>query len=94
MHACEEADRLYAIMRDVLRRAASQAMLRQIVPWTDDLRPDWPRIEAITSDYANVEIPCLILWGARDEALPVSMDVKQRKVLPKGCRTECIMACP
>jgi len=57
----EEADRLIAIVRDMARRNASRAMLKQAVPWTDDLHPEWQRIEAITAEYANVSVPCLIL---------------------------------
>jgi pimeloyl-ACP methyl ester carboxylesterase len=59
-------------------------MLQQTVP----LRPgrgdrlDWERVEAITAGYVRVGVPCLIVWGGRDETLPVSMGYKLAAELP------------
>ena len=45
-------------------------------------RPDWDRIEELVADYDNVRVPCLIVWGARDETLPASMGYKLQAQLP------------
>lgn len=79
-----EADRILAVLRDPPRRRAAQAMLRAAVPFTADERPDWPRIEAIVAQYANVDAPCLVLWGARDETFPASMGHKLAGELPRA----------
>lgn len=77
-----EADRIIEILGDAPRRRAAQAMLRAAVPYTSDVRPDWPAIERIVADYAKVRQPCLIVWGSRDETFPVSMGYKLRAQLP------------
>lgn len=81
-----EADRILAVLRDPQRRRAAQAMLRAAVPFTDEERPDWPRIEAIVGRYGEVGVPCLVLWGARDETFPVSMGYKLAAQLPRARR--------
>lgn len=81
--AREEAQRLLDILKHRKTRRPAQAMLVQAVPF--DLktrRPDWEAIESLETDYANVAVPTLILWGARDETLPVSMGYKLQAQLP------------
>ena len=80
----EEADRLEEILRCSDTRLPAQAMIRQAVPFTSEERPDWPRIERLVADYRNVSVPCLILWGARDETFPASMGYKLRAQLPRA----------
>ncbi len=46
----------------------------------DDL--DWAAVQRIVDDYANVDVPCLILWGAYDDTLPVSMGFKLEDQIP------------
>jgi pimeloyl-ACP methyl ester carboxylesterase len=80
----EEAERLVEILLDPASRRAAQAMIRQAVPFTADERPDWERIERLVAEYRNVNVPCLILWGARDETFPASMGYKLRAQLPRA----------
>lgn len=81
----EEADKRIAIVSDPARRRAMQAMMRSAVPTipsATEFRPDWPRIDAITATYSRITLPCLIIWGGRDETLPQSMGYKLRAQLP------------
>ena len=64
-------------------RLALQAVFTQTVPMRDG-RPDWPAIHSVVADYANVDVPCLIVWGARDETLPVAMGFKLAAQLPNA----------
>lgn len=81
----EEARRLLRTLRRRDSRRAMKAMIRQSVPFDlETERPDWEGIEALVADYANVEVPTLIVWGARDETLPVSMGYKLRAQLPRA----------
>ena len=80
----EEADRGVEMLADHGIRTASQAMLAQAIPWKNDERPDWPRIESLTAAYARVRVPCLILWGARDETLTQAMGYKLAAQLPQA----------
>ena len=65
----EEVDRLASILSDPTRRAAAQAQIRDAMPWTSEGRPDWPKVEALEREYANVDVPCLVVYGARDETI-------------------------
>jgi len=78
----EEVDRLYAVLRCPLSRQAFQAALLATVPHDQDMKPDWPAIEKIVADYANIDVPCLLLWGARDETVHVSIGYKMVKQIP------------
>jgi len=77
-----EAQRMVEVLRDGPRRRASQAMIRQAVPYIDDEYPDWDRIDLLVADYANVDRPCLILHGACDETFGVAVAYKLRAQLP------------
>lgn len=77
----EEVDAKCDILTDEATRAAAQAMLLRAVPNKHD-RPDWPAIEAVTTMYGRVELPVLLLWGQRDESLPVAMGYKLASQLP------------
>jgi pimeloyl-ACP methyl ester carboxylesterase len=57
------------VLVDPARRAAAQAMIREAMPWTADGRPDWPRVEALEREYANVDVRTTVVYGARDETL-------------------------
>lgn len=80
----EEADAVMAILQDPDKRTAMQAMLRGAAPSRGDgeYRPDWERIERLTAETSSVDRPILIVWGARDETLPVSMGYKLWAQLP------------
>jgi pimeloyl-ACP methyl ester carboxylesterase len=80
----EEVDRIWEILSDAERRAAAQAMIRSAVPFTGDGLPDWPRVEVLESDYARVRVPCLLVSGARDDALPGALSFKLRQQLPSA----------
>lgn len=79
----EEADTRLLVLTDRPRRFALQAMLRQAIPFKGD-RPDWPVVEAIEARYGRVDVPCLILWGRRDETLPISMGYKLAAQFPNA----------
>lgn len=78
----EEVDRTRDYLIDGPRRRAMQAMLRQAVPFSDDGRLRWGDAEALVADYRNVDVPCLVVWGSRDESLPVSMGYELAAQLP------------
>jgi pimeloyl-ACP methyl ester carboxylesterase len=79
----EDARRLADILKRRESRRPAQAMLRQAVPFHEKTRrPDWERIDELEADYVNVDVPTLILWGERDETLPVSMGYKLQAQLP------------
>jgi pimeloyl-ACP methyl ester carboxylesterase len=74
----EEADRLIEIMRHASTRHAGQAMLRQAIPRSKE------RVEQIIAGYANVRIPCLIIWGAQDDLFPTAMAYNLTDRLPNA----------
>ncbi len=78
----EEVDRIWEILSDPQRRAAAQSMLRNAVPFTGDLRPDWDRIDALEEDLARVRVPCLVVCGGRDDAVPEALSFKLARQLP------------
>ncbi len=91
LHSAEYPDKVFKLDVDRLlnafdgkqARLATQAIIRQAVPfdeWTR--RPDWEAIESLVDDYAKVDIPVLLLWGRRDETLPLSMGYKLLAELP------------
>ncbi len=77
----EDVDQLCDALRDPRTRLPLQAILMQARPM-DGERLDWPAVERIVGDYANVDVPCLILWGAYDDTLPVSMGFKLADQIP------------
>jgi pimeloyl-ACP methyl ester carboxylesterase len=74
----EEADRLLEIFRNASTRHAGQAMLRQAIPRSKE------RIQQIIAGYANVRIPCLIIYGAQDDVFPTSMAYNLTDRLPNA----------
>jgi pimeloyl-ACP methyl ester carboxylesterase len=97
----EEAERLCRILRQPRTRLALQAMLLQAVPRGPDGRVDWPAIARIEADYANVGVPCLIVWGRRDEVLPEAMGHKIADQIPTAelyvvehCKHSVHLECP
>lgn len=79
----EEADRGIQVLWDGSSRAAAQAMIAQTVPLhPEDFRPDWNRIKPLVAGYAEIDKPCLIVWGARDETFPLSMGYKLATEIP------------
>ena len=77
----QEADRSADILRDPRRRRAMQAMIARGLPIVEG-RPDWERIDRMERDYANVDVPCLIVWGRRDDTFPAAMGYKLMIELP------------
>jgi len=74
----EEADRLVEIFRNASTRHAGQAMLRQAIPHSKE------RIQQIIAGYANVRVPCLIIYGAQDDVFPTSMAYNLTERLPSA----------
>ncbi len=79
----EEADTRYQLLTQRDTRLALQAVFTQTVPMRDG-QPDWPAIRRLVADYANVDVPCLIVWGGRDETLPAAMGYKLAAQLPNA----------
>lgn len=78
----EEADRMLEIFDDGDRLRALQATIHETLPWTDELGPDWEARAAFLADYANVDVPTLIVWGEQDDTLPVASGYAQSERLP------------
>ena len=80
-----EADRLRSILINRERRRSAQAVLRQTVPYSPETRrPTWNKIEQLVADYQSVTPRVLIIWGERDEVLPLSMGYKLQRQLPNA----------
>ena len=79
----QKAVDLERVLSNPPTRRAAQAMIKQGVPWNHKLRrPDWNGISELNAHYANIDIPILIVWGDRDEILPVSMGHKLQAEIP------------
>ena len=76
-----EADRLVAMLRDRPTRRAQQAMLKRAIPRNAD-GLDWAQIARLEADYANVEVPCQVVWGRKDETIPAAVGYKLTQQLP------------
>jgi len=78
-------DRIFRAFDGKQARLPTQAILRQAVPFNPSThRPNWEGIERLVADYANVNVPVLLLWGDRDETLPLSMGYKLLAELPNA----------
>lgn len=78
-----DVDRLYDAFKTKARRLPTQAIIRTAAPFDEETaRPDWDAIETLVGDYQNVQIPVLLIWGDRDETLPLSMGYKLLAELP------------
>jgi pimeloyl-ACP methyl ester carboxylesterase len=78
-----DVDRLLNAFDGKPARLSTQAIIRQAVPFNQSSgRPDWDGIDSLVADYANVQVPVLLLWGKRDETLPLSMGYKLLSELP------------
>ena len=97
----ETADKTRSILRNSDTRLALQAMLLQAVPRVPDGGLDWPIVELLVADYANVDVPCVIVWGRRDETLPAAMGYKLAAQIPtaelrilENCKHSIQLECP
>jgi pimeloyl-ACP methyl ester carboxylesterase len=81
----EDAQRLLETLRHKKSRRPNKAGIKNAIPYNSKTkRPDWDAIERLVADYDNVQVPCLILWGERDETLPVAMGYKLKAQLPNA----------
>jgi pimeloyl-ACP methyl ester carboxylesterase len=80
----EEADKTCEILRNSDTRLALQAMLLQAVPRRPGGDLDWERIDTLTAQYANVDVPCLIVWGRYDETLEKALGYKLAAQIARG----------
>jgi pimeloyl-ACP methyl ester carboxylesterase len=77
------------ILTDAGHREAAIAMLRQFAPFDPKTkRPIWPEIDALVADYANIDLPVLIVHGAWDESLSDAMGFKLKSQIPGACLVE------
>jgi pimeloyl-ACP methyl ester carboxylesterase len=80
-----DADRLIDAFVGKRNRRATQAIIRQAVPFDlETRRPDWPEIERLVADYRQVDVPVLLIWGDRDETLPLAVGYKLAAELPNA----------
>ena len=80
-----DVDRLYDAFKTRERRLPTQAIIRTAAPFDlETARPDWEAIETLVDEYKNVDIPVLLIWGDRDETLPLSMGYKLVTELPNA----------
>jgi len=78
-----DVDRVLNAFDGKQARLSTQAIIRQAIPFNElNGRPNWNAIEPLVADYANVQVPVLLLWGKRDETLPLSMGYKLLAELP------------
>ena len=79
-----DADRIIDAFDGRQARRATQAIMRQTIPFDEKGRPEWPAIDRLVADYDNVETPVLLLWGQRDETLSLAMGYKLLAELPNA----------
>lgn len=78
----EEVDRgVRMLVKKGLRKGA-QAQLDQAFQWETDGSPDWDYINSRLTAYNNVDVPVLVVWGEKDDTLPVSMGRKIASEIP------------
>ncbi len=85
------ADQYVSIIRDPATRRAQQAILVEALPRCGE-QPDWATIQRYNEEYRRVDVPCLIIWGAEDEIIPVATGYKLADQLPQA-RLETVHDC-
>lgn len=82
-----EAERLGGVLSRADTRHAAQAMLRRFQPSDRCGRPDAVAIQRLKEEEARLALPVLLLWGDRDDTLPLasSKDLLERL---RGARLE------
>lgn len=82
----DEADKRLEILKDEQKRRGMQGLLQRAVPWirASPRRPDWAAMERIEAGYVRVVPPTLILWGRRDETLPIAIGYKLAAQMPRA----------
>jgi len=80
----EEAEKRFEILHDGPRRRALQAQLLQAVAFDDDFLPRWEKMERQAELYQRIRVPTLIVWGSRDEVLPVAKGYMFRALIPES----------
>ena len=80
----EEAEKRFEILHDGPRRRALQAQLLQSIAFDDDFLPRWDVMERQAELYQRIRVPTLIVWGSRDEVLPVAKGYMFRALIPEA----------
>ena len=78
----EEWRRLYEAISNGDTRAAAQSMLRNTLAWDDDLHPSCEENLVHESHDRDIDVPCLIAWGKRDETMEAFMGYKLHSFIP------------
>lgn len=79
----ELADSGIHIVSSTDHREAMKAIMSAAVPWrVFGKKLDRERVRQLETGYAQVKVPCLILWGENDETLPSDMGHKITLRLP------------
>jgi pimeloyl-ACP methyl ester carboxylesterase len=79
----EVAEYSIRVVRDGQYRRATQATMRDAVPWRVFIEhADFEAGELLEADYAKVTVPCLVVWGKCDESLSAALGYKIKDQLP------------
>lgn len=78
----EDYRRLYDIVADPARLHAAQWYLLRAAPFRSETDFDFERANELVADYANVDVPCLVVWGRCDQTLTVASGYKLVHELP------------
>ncbi len=97
----EEADKVCDNLKHTPSLLALQAMLREASPRLPDGTLDRSAVMPLVDEYKNVDVPCLIIWGAYDETLPEAMGHKLQDEIPTAelyvldnCKHSTQLECP
>lgn len=80
----EEAQFRLGYLADARRREAARATIGRLLPWVEPalVRPDWLEMERAEGFSRLIRARTLVVWGRRDELLPVSMGYKLAAEIP------------
>lgn len=78
----EAVDSAVRVLSDLGTLRPGQQMLREAVPFKDENCLDWERVDEQVAQYRRVDVPCLLVSGARDCTFPCAMAYKLRAQMP------------
>jgi pimeloyl-ACP methyl ester carboxylesterase len=81
----EMADEGVGLLRNGTQRRRAQDMLRNAIPWHSFGKAvNWDQVERLEARYQNIRVPCLIVWGHRDQTLTLAMGYKMKDEIPNA----------
>jgi pimeloyl-ACP methyl ester carboxylesterase len=73
------------LLKNGRQRRAAVAMMLDAIPFRVFGKVlDWEAVEELEAHYQKVPVPCLIVWGHRDQSLTVSMGYKMKDEIPNA----------